>query len=80
MKTNYNIQSTIFLEKNPKYHSRMKNIDVKHHFIRDMVEIKKVLLEKVDILENILDSLTKFVSSMKFSWCIKSMGIISLGQ
>ena len=41
-------QSAIFLAKNPGYHSRMKHIDVQYHFVRDMVESMKVLLEKVD--------------------------------
>jgi hypothetical protein len=49
MKINCDSQSTIFLEKNPTYHSRMKHIDVQYHFMRDMVERNKVLLEKVDI-------------------------------
>jgi hypothetical protein len=34
-----------------------------------MVESNKVLLEKVDTLENIANSLTKSVSVVKFSWC-----------
>jgi hypothetical protein len=34
-----------------------------------MVEEKKVLLEKVDTLKNVADSLTKSVSTKKFSWC-----------
>jgi hypothetical protein len=44
-----------------------------------MVESNKVLLEKVDTLENIADSLTKPVSVVKFSWCREAMGIIALG-
>ena len=60
-------QSEIFLEKNPAYHSRMKHIDVQYHFVRDMVESMKVLLEKVDTLENVADLLTKSVSTEKFS-------------
>jgi hypothetical protein len=80
MKINCDSQSTIFLAKNPTYHSRMKHIDVQYHFMRDMVERKKVLLEKVDTLENITDSLTKSVSVVKFSWCREAMGIVSLGQ
>jgi len=68
------------LEKNPSYHSRMNHIDVQYHFVRDMVEIKKVILEKVDTLENIEDSLTKYMSAMKLSWCREEMGITSLGQ
>jgi hypothetical protein len=39
--------SESFLEKNPAYHSKTKHIDVQYHFVRDMVEEKKVLLEKV---------------------------------
>ena len=56
----------------------MKHIDVQYHFVRDMVESKKVLLEKVDTLDNVADSLTKYVSIEKFSWCRAIMGISSL--
>jgi hypothetical protein len=45
---------------------------------RDMVEEKKVLLEKVDTLKNVADSLTKSVSTEKFSWCRVTMGIVAL--
>jgi hypothetical protein len=79
MKISCDSQSTIFLEKNPTYHSKTKHIDVQYHFMRDMVERNKVLLEKVDTLENIADSLTKSVSVVKFSWCREEMGIVSLG-
>ena len=56
----------------------MKHIDVQYHFVRDMVESKKVLLEKVNTLDNVVDSLTKFVSTEKFSWCGVAMGISTL--
>jgi len=69
MKISYDNQSTLYLENNPTYHSRMKHIDVHYHFVRDMVERKKVLLEKLETLENIANSLTKYVSALKFSWC-----------
>ena len=35
-------QSAIFLAKNPAYHSKTKHIDVQYHFVRDMIEEKKV--------------------------------------
>jgi hypothetical protein len=35
--------------------------------VRDMVEENKVLLEKVDTLKNVADSLKKFVSTETFS-------------
>jgi hypothetical protein len=71
-------QSAIFLAKNPTYHSKTKHIDVQYHFVRDMVEEKKVLLMKVDTLKNVADSLKKYVSTENFSWCRGSMGIVAL--
>ena len=71
-------QSAIFLAKNPAYHSRMKHIDVQYHFVRDMVESMKVLLVKVDTLENGANSLTKSVNTEKFSWCRVVMGTSDL--
>jgi hypothetical protein len=72
------IQSEIFMAKNPTYHSKTKHIDVQYHLVREMVESNKVLLKKVDTLENIVDSLTNSVSAVKFSWCREAMGITSL--
>ena len=46
-------QSAIFLANNPTYQSKTKHIDVQYHFVRDMVKDKKVLLEKVDTLNNV---------------------------
>eukprot|EP00253_Pinus_taeda_P019758 PITA_19758 len=71
-------QSAIFLAKNPPYHSKTKRIDVQNHFVRDMIEDKKVLLVKVDTLKNTADALTKSVSSGKLSWCRETMGVPGL--
>eukprot|EP00253_Pinus_taeda_P015704 PITA_15704 len=73
-------QSAIFLAKNPAYHSKTKHIDVQHHFVRNMMEDKKVSLVKVDTLKNTADALTKFVSSAKFSWCRETMGVAGLDK
>ena len=51
---------------------------MQYHFVRDMVKSKKVFLDKVDTLDNVADSLTKSVSTEKFSWGRASMGISSL--
>jgi hypothetical protein len=48
MKVSCDSQSAIFQAKKPAYHSKTKDIDVQYHFIRDMVESNKVLLNKVD--------------------------------
>ena len=51
------------LKKNPTYHAKTKHVDVKYLLLRYMVEDKKVLLEKVDTLKNVTDSLKKSVST-----------------
>jgi hypothetical protein len=71
-------QSATFMAKNLTYHSKTKHIDIQYHFVRDMVEEKKVFLMKVDTLKNVADSLTKSMSTEKFSWCRGSMGIATL--
>ena len=71
-------QSAIFLAKNLTYNAKTKHIHVQYHFMRDMVEDKKVLLEKVDIVKNVVDSITNSISTKKFSWCRESMGIDAL--
>jgi len=44
-----------------------------------MVESNKVMLDKVDTLENITDSLKNSMSIVKFYWCREAMGIDALG-
>ena len=79
IRIDFDSQSEIFLAKNPTYHSK-KHIDVQYHFVRDMVEDKRVLLVKVDTLKNVADALTKSVSTQKFSWCRETMDVEELGQ
>eukprot|EP00253_Pinus_taeda_P026641 PITA_26641 len=73
-------QSEIFLAKNLAYHSKAKHIDVQYQFVRDMIEDKKVLLVKVDILKNTTDALRKSMISYKFSLCRETMGISGLDK
>ena len=69
-------QSAISLVKNPTFHAKTKHIDVQYHFVRDMVEDNKVKLEKAETLVNFFDALTKPMSTEKFRWCSKSMGLL----
>jgi len=71
-------QSAIFLAKNPTYLSKTKHIDVQYHFVRVMIEDKRVLSVKVDTLKYTVDALTKSVSFEKFSWCRETMCILGL--
>ncbi|KAJ9705776.1 hypothetical protein PVL29_003735 [Vitis rotundifolia] len=54
--------SAINISKNPVLHSRTKHIDIRHHFIRDLVEDKVVSLEYVPTKGQIADILTLDVS------------------
>ena len=72
-------QSTIFLAKNPTYHSKTNHIDAQYYFVRDMVEAKRVLPVKVDTLKNVADVLINSVSTQNFSWCRETMGVVELG-
>jgi hypothetical protein len=78
VRIDFDSQSAMFMAKNPTYHSKTKHIDIQYHFVRDMVEENKVLLIKMDTLKNVADSLTKYVSTEKLSWCIGSTGIVAL--
>jgi hypothetical protein len=70
--------SAIFFAKKPAYHSKTKHSDVQYSFVRYMVEENKVLLMNVDTSKNVANSLKKYVSTNKFSWCRGSMGIDAL--
>ena len=50
-------QSAIMLAKNPVFHAKTKHIDVKYHFIRDMLEDKLLDLVKVHTDDNPADLL-----------------------
>jgi hypothetical protein len=78
VRLDFDSHGAIFMAKNHAYHSKTKHIDIQYHFVRDMVEENKVLLEKVDTLKNVVDSLAKSVSTERFSWCRGTMGIASL--
>lgn len=59
-------QSVNFFVKNPTFHAKMKHIDVQYHFLQDVVEDRKVSLEKLDTLENVANALMKLVNIDKY--------------
>ena len=54
-------QSAIHLIKNQRFHESTKHIDIRFHFIRDVVEEGAIKVEKVITDDNDADMLTKIV-------------------
>ena len=69
-------QSVVHLTRKSKYHSRTKHIEIKHHFIRDIVDTGDIIVEKIHTTENPADMLTKPLPSAKFDHCLNLAGII----
>lgn len=64
-------QSAKHLMKNPMFHERSKHIDVKLHFVRDIINRGEVRVEKVGTEDNPADALTKCLPLTKLKHCLK---------
>jgi hypothetical protein len=67
--------SAINISKNPVQHSKTKHIDIRHHFIRDLVENKVVTLEHVGTKEQVADIFTKALDAVQFENLRGKLGI-----
>ena len=59
-------QSALLLAQNSIYHARMKHINIRYHWIVELVEEDEVELVKVHTKENLVDALTKIFSQDSF--------------
>ena len=58
--------SAINISKNPVQHSRTKHIDIRHHFIRELVEDGIISLDHVSTESQVADLLTKPLDFQRF--------------
>ena len=65
------------ISKNLVQQSKTKHIDIHHHFVRDLVESKTIVLEFVKIDKQLADIFTKPLDFAKFDSLRKSLGICS---
>ncbi|PHT71831.1 hypothetical protein T459_22616 [Capsicum annuum] len=68
-------QSVIHLGKNSTFHGRSKHIDVRYHWIRDVLDSKLLDLEKIYTNDNGSDMMTKDLPRGKFEDCCMITGM-----
>ncbi|XXG77055.1 hypothetical protein AAC387_Pa08g1290 [Persea americana] len=70
--------SAINISKNPVQHSITKHIDIRHHFIRELVEEGVIVLEHISTEKQLADILTKPLDVSNFENMRKSLGVCAI--
>ena len=78
IKVHCDSQSAIHLAKNQVYHARTKHIDVRYHFVREILEEGGVIIQKIRTTENPADMMTKVVTAVKFKHCLDLVNIVKI--
>ncbi|KAG8492453.1 hypothetical protein CXB51_009584 [Gossypium anomalum] len=68
-------QSAIFLTKDQMFHERTKHIDVRYHFIRDIIARGDIVVRKISTHENPTDMMTKSLPITKFEHCLNLVSV-----
>ncbi|GJR93543.1 retrovirus-related pol polyprotein from transposon TNT 1-94 [Tanacetum coccineum] len=68
-------QGAIHLSRNHVFHERTKHINVRYHFIREVLEVKTVKVLKVGTKHNAVDALTKVVHVLKLQHCLELLNV-----
>jgi uncharacterized beta-barrel protein YwiB (DUF1934 family) len=68
-------QSCIKLSENPVFHDRSKHIEMRYHFVRDIVQKNILSIQYVSTTEQTADILTKPLSLTKFVYFRDKLGV-----
>ena len=60
------------------FHNKSKHIEIKFHYIRDMVQRRAMKLQYVATKEQIADVLTKILARKKFEYFRERLGVIQI--
>ena len=71
-------QSAIHLTKNQMYHERTKHIDVRYHFIREIIGQGQIAVKKIGTEDNPADMFTKPLPRLKFKHCLDLIGVCNI--
>lgn len=65
------------MSKSKQHHERTKHIDVKQHFIREIVKKGTIIVTKVQTEDNAADVLTKVVTQAKLEHWLQLLKVIA---
>jgi hypothetical protein len=68
-------QSCIKLSENPMFHDRLKHIEMRYHYVRDMVQKNILSIQCVPVTKQTADILTKPPSLTKFVYFRDKLGV-----
>ena len=68
-------QNAIFLTKDQRFHERTKHIDVRYHFVREVIARGDIVVSKVGTQDNSADMMTKSLPIAKFVHCSNLVGL-----
>ena len=60
------------------FHDKSKHIEIKYHYIRDMVQRGAVKLQYVATEEQIVDVLTNPLARLKFEYFREKLGVLQI--
>ena len=66
------------LSENPVFHDKSKHIEIKYHYIRDMVQRGAVKLQYVVTEEHIADVLMNPLARMKFEYFRENLVVLQI--
>ena len=67
--------SALVLSGDPSFHTRVKHIDIKHHYIRECVAANEIEVKYVNTKDNIADAFTKALPAGTFQSMCHLMGV-----
>ena len=70
--------SAINISKNPVQHSRTKHIEIRHHFIHELVKDGTLTLKFIHTDDQKVDLFTKPLDSKQFEFLYQNIDVISM--
>jgi hypothetical protein len=65
----------IALSKDPTFHSKVKHVDIRWHFIRERITDGQLAISYVNTNDNVADAFTKALSPKPFERLRRFMGL-----